>query len=537
MRTADQVSIGVVIRTKDRPIFVPRALKTVIAQTHLNWQIVLVNDGGDAALLERAIATQRARPQMQGKLTLLNLSPGVGRSAAFNEGVKALSTELVACLDDDDSWSPEFMAALAAFYIETSTTVDDLGGVAAQVTALQEEICDSATGQEIRVTGEEALPPAFQRGEFFLNPLAYACYRQDIYPVQWVLRRDAVLAAGGFPEQFDVMEDRAFMNRFLARYRLAILDRKLAFHHRRAQRAEDQGRDVLLNTLDNPSYDWRLFADLARPGIDLAQSAEAAAVVRSISADLLSELNYETSAIWQKVDGDITALSARLERDKSELMRNMSALRQDLRKLTARLGQGSVTQPGDMRVAPDTSALPDIAAPAMAGAEIPLARRAYDLWRMVPAQGIAQYLQPGQRFAGQLGFSTKGAQTGLLVHACPLHSRLDVQIPLTEDWAALELSLAGMAPAGSALRVHLTLSSSEGYLFETALMTKTPDAENSFAAGAFEIHSCSGHMCHVIREIDAALLRAAISPKLSIILPRQARNFRFICHDLIVERV
>lgn len=511
--TADQVSIGVVIRTRDRPLFVQRAIASVQAQTHLNWHIILVNDGGDAMALGKAIAAQRRAPGMEGKLTVLDLSPGVGRSAAFNRGAEALSTELVACLDDDDTWASDFMAALAAFYLQTRATVKHLGGVGAQVTALKEDLITTEQGQEIHVIGEEALPPSFSRPEFFLNPLAYACYRQDIYPVQWILRRDAVLATGGFPEEFDVMEDRAFLNRFLARYRVAMLDRKLAYHHRRVARAEDRERNVLLNTLDNPSYDWRLFSDLARPGLDLEQSAEPAAVVRSILADLLSEVNYETSAIWQKVDGEMASLKARLDHDKTELLGALAALA--------------------AQVTGQPEPLPQQAFP-----DIPVAQRAYDLWRMVPAGGSAQHLSPGKRFAGQLEMSIAAPLNGLMLHAAPHRSRLDIQIPATGDWAAIELSLDGLRRPGEGVQLHLQLSALEDYLFETALVRKASDATTGYDLGDFQVHACFRDTgCLLTRRIEAAWLDRAQDPKLSIILPRQAANFRWICHNLILERL
>jgi glycosyltransferase involved in cell wall biosynthesis len=39
--------IGVIMRTKDRPILLQRALQSVTQQTFKDWQLVIVNDGGD----------------------------------------------------------------------------------------------------------------------------------------------------------------------------------------------------------------------------------------------------------------------------------------------------------------------------------------------------------------------------------------------------------------------------------------------------------------------------------------------------------
>lgn len=514
MQATDQISVGVVIRTKDRPIFVTRALASVQAQSHDNWKIILVNDGGDAQMLAQAIAAHAGVLTAAKRLTVLNFAPGVGRSAAFNRGVAALDTEFVACLDDDDTWAPDFLSALTDFYAQIAQGVPDLGGVAAQVTALKEDFFDTEFGQDIRVVGEDTLPPSFQRNEFLVNSLAYACYRQDLYPVQWILRREAVQSVGGFPEQFDVMEDRAFMNAFLARYRVAVLDRKLAFHHRRVSRTADRARNVQMNTLDNPSYDWRRFADLARPAFDLAMRAETAAPMRSLAADLLSELNYETSAIWQKVDGEMRSLKERLDHDRTEVQATIKTLRAEIS-----------TQP---QSAPATG-VQDIVVPVRPTVSEPV----FDIWAVLPETEFCRHLQPDQRFAERLELSRAAPEDGLLMHASRAQGKFQIQFPDTRDWSAIEVHLDGLAAKGRGLRLHLQLASPDGYLFETALVCRD---EAKFDLSDFEVHACARMGgCLVTREISADWLAQASMPKLSVILPRQARNFRFICNNLLVE--
>ena len=510
------VSVGIVMRTRDRPLFVLRALASVAAQTYDNWQIVLVNDGGDPTALNAAIAASALPPALQERLTRKHLAPGVGRSAAFNTGVAALETELVACLDDDDTWAPEFLARLTGFYAETMAKVPDLGGVAARVIALREEIVETETGNEIRVIGEEGLPASFHRPEFFVNPLAYACYRQDLYPVQWLIRRDAVQAVGGFPETFDVMEDRAFLNRLLAHYRMGVLDEKLAFHHRRTNRTRDDSRNALMNTLDNPSYDWRLYSDLARPAPDLQAPAPQAALMRSLLADLLAEVNYETSAIWQKVDGDFRSLSRRLDSDKAEMLARLPGA-------SARPA-GAVTSP---------QALPAIAAVAQKDV-------AFDLWQAHGAHAHAQHVIPGARFCDRLELSHSGDRDGLLLHVAPDQRLLELQVPRTGPWCAVELALEDLAAPGGRLRCHLQLWSQGGYLFESALTHLDPqtDAPDHHAMADFTVHSCSnGRTSLLTRDIPAQWLAAVRHPKLSLILPRHAQHFRFIAQNIVVERI
>ena len=527
MSASDKVAtVGVVIRTKDRPVFVLRALRSVADQMFQDWRIALVNDGGNTIALDAALADTELSGCLAERIIRLDLSPGVGRSAAFNRGVQALETEFVTCLDDDDTWAPEFLSALVSFYRETSSNVPDLGGVLSQAKALCEEVQETPEGQRVSIIGEDDLPAAFKRPEFFINPLAYACYRQDFYPVQWLLRRDAVLAVGGFPENFDVMEDRAFMNRFLARNRLAVLERPLAYHHRRVSRSKDKERSIHLNTLDNPSYDWRFFADLARPGFDLEARAQEAEVLFSVSSALLAEMNYETSAIWQKVNGEARALEARLDSLKTEIIASVAP----------------EAEPAEIPALPASEdRSPSVSTePQMRDLAIPYEKRAYDLWRLFPAQDHAQHVVPGVRFAKRLELSHNGSQQGLLLHISPSKQQLELQIPDTGDWSAFELALDDLILPGCGLRCHVVLSSIEGYLFETALAYLAPSSAESsrHMLEDFKVHACHAQQCSVLsRTIDAAWLERVKNPKLSIVLPRNARNFRFVCNNIVVEHI
>ena len=503
---AQEQSVGVVLRTRDRPVFLARALASVQAQTHRNWHIALVNDGGAPGPVDAALNTDTCEaPIPEAKVTVLHMAPGVGRAAAFNAGLAALDTDFVTCLDDDDTWAPEFMAALLGFWAQTAPAMPALGGVAAQVSAVTEELVDGPNGAGIRVIGEEALPNAFKRQDFLLRPLAYGTYRQDIYPVQWMLRRADVADLGGFPETFDVMEDRAFMNRFLARRDVAVLDRKLARHHRRVDRRADKGRSVLLNTLDNPSYDWRRFADLARPpgrGTDAGTDADA---LPRLLCDLLSEVNYETSALWHKVNGEAADLRNRL-----------SAI--------------------ETALAPGT---PVADAPTDADPE----RVIYDLWADQAGQQHGHAITPGAPFAGRFMLSHAADRPGMLAYLSAPQQRLEVQLPDTGAFAAVEFDLAGLVPAERGLRWHLDLIAPSAFLFETALSVwNGGDGDGSGGAEPrhrFEdtwVHSAApGRITRIERRFRAAQLQQGSGHRLSVILPRQARNFHFCCTGFVLE--
>lgn len=491
-----QAGVGIVTRTRDRPLFLARALASVLGQRHADWQLVIVNDGGDPAAVHATLVAA-AGAASDRRIRVIDTADRRGRAAAFNLGLAALDTRFLCCLDDDDTWHPDFLAELVAFHAANAPLVADLGGVAAQVTALREEVAAGPDGRRTIVPlGEDGLPNAFRRTDFLLGPLAYATYRHDLYPVQWMLERSLAAQLGGFPEAFEVMEDRAFLLRFLQHRRIALLDRRLAFHHRRVQRVADTGQTAEMNTLDNPSYDWRRFSDLALPPMTSpaeAPEAPLAGLIRAAAAAVVRELNDETSALWLKVNGEAEGLRAAL------------------RTLEARLG------------APP------------AGDAVAEGAAVWSLWSAVGAGEIGYALGIGVPFLGRLSLSHAGSAEGLLFHAAPARREAILQVPQTGGWCALELDLAGLAPAGGAVWLDLVAGVAGGGLIQTGIV-QTRAQGGGFEMLAPHVHAApGGGVVRLRRHLAAELLNPARRPRLSIVLPRQASNLRLHLHELAVS--
>lgn len=102
--------VAVVIPTRGRASLVLRAVRSVLAQTHANLELIVVVDGPDEAT-EAAL-----RGVDDPRLRVVTVAPG-GAAAARNKGGDLTSAGWVAFLDDDDTWRPEKLAvqlALAA---------------------------------------------------------------------------------------------------------------------------------------------------------------------------------------------------------------------------------------------------------------------------------------------------------------------------------------------------------------------------------------------------------------------------------------
>ena len=94
--------ISVIIPIYNGGRFVESAVKSVLAQTVSDWELVIVNDGstdGTRDILER-LRAQDARINVHHQ-------PNGGVSAARNAGIALAKGEYLTFLDADDEWYPD----------------------------------------------------------------------------------------------------------------------------------------------------------------------------------------------------------------------------------------------------------------------------------------------------------------------------------------------------------------------------------------------------------------------------------------------
>jgi len=104
-------SVSVVTLTRNRPRYLPHAIRSVGAQSHPEMELVLVQDSGDPLDAASLKAIEDLEFPTQ-HLTHDGQAHGVARSR--NRGIEAARGNAVAILDDDDLWEPSHVAHLAA---------------------------------------------------------------------------------------------------------------------------------------------------------------------------------------------------------------------------------------------------------------------------------------------------------------------------------------------------------------------------------------------------------------------------------------
>jgi len=99
MNRNDKVSA--IIPTRNRPTLVLRAVRSALAQTYLDLEVIVVVDGLDEAT-SASLATIN-----DDRLRVIVLPQSHGAQTARNVGIDAALGDWIALLDDDDEWLPE----------------------------------------------------------------------------------------------------------------------------------------------------------------------------------------------------------------------------------------------------------------------------------------------------------------------------------------------------------------------------------------------------------------------------------------------
>lgn len=105
---ASSTTVSVVLATWNRAEPLVRAIESVRRQTHVAWQLLVVDDGSE----DRTREVVQEICDVDDRVVLVP-RPHLGVSAARNAGLRAATGELVAFLDSDNTWESTYLAHMA----------------------------------------------------------------------------------------------------------------------------------------------------------------------------------------------------------------------------------------------------------------------------------------------------------------------------------------------------------------------------------------------------------------------------------------
>jgi glycosyltransferase involved in cell wall biosynthesis len=211
------MQISVVIPLFNKVGYICRAIQSVLCQSHADFELIIVDDGSTDNSVERV------REIPDHRIHLIR-QENAGVSAARNRGVREARSNLVAFLDADDEWLPDFLETvlqLKARFPEAKVwgTAYAMQNGSGRLTLIQSVKTNQAC---------------------LINFWAAAIVAQPIHPSSMLLEKIALEAAGGFHPNMIRLEDTEMLVRMALRHPIAYVPEVKAIYHLESDNRTDK---------------------------------------------------------------------------------------------------------------------------------------------------------------------------------------------------------------------------------------------------------------------------------------------------------
>lgn len=221
--------VAVITRTKDRPLFLTRSLRSVAEQSYLEYVHVIVNDGGNVGEVNATVSL--LSPEQKNKTHVFHRDHASDApDTIFNESIDQVDSEYFVIHDDDDTWDKDFLARTVKHLDEHK----ELGAVVVRTDKVLEEVI----GNTIEVRKTAPWMPDIKTINLYRQ-----CIDNQFTPIATLFRRSAYKAVGKFDETLPVVGDWEFGVRLLQKYDADYIDpgHALAYYHHRAYKSGVEG--------------------------------------------------------------------------------------------------------------------------------------------------------------------------------------------------------------------------------------------------------------------------------------------------------
>ena len=225
--------VTIVVRTRNRPRFLERALRSVTSQSLPDYELVVVNDAGERSIVEDAVG---ALPEeVRARTLIVHNERSDGREAALESGMSASRCEFFAVHDDDDSWDPEFLARTVAYLDDHP----EHAGVAVRCDVVHEVM----EGEEPVETRREVLA-----SDIASWSLIETLVMNYVPPISQLTRREAADRIGHWDGSLQTQADWDFNIRLLATSPVGFINGPaLAHWHHRSTTHGNVGNSIVVD--------------------------------------------------------------------------------------------------------------------------------------------------------------------------------------------------------------------------------------------------------------------------------------------------
>ena len=225
-------AVTVLMAVRNGCRYLRTSVESILAQTYQTFHVIIVDDA----------STDETRELVRGyadpRITLVCLERNVGQTAALNVGLRRAASPWIARLDADDYAAPDRLAQQMQA-VDADPTLDCVGTYA----WLFRDDPRVVAG----VIDKPLQDAAIKRQMWRIVPLIHGSL---------LMRRETVLAAGGYDERYRYSADWELYHRWLPRCRAVNLPKRLVGIRRHPQqdsfsrRAVDENLDIFSRRLE-----------------------------------------------------------------------------------------------------------------------------------------------------------------------------------------------------------------------------------------------------------------------------------------------
>ena len=197
---------SIIIPVFNKEKFVAKTLKSVLAQTFTDYEIIIVNDGSTDGSEQAILAIDDERIRYF-------LKDNEGVAIARNYGLSKISSDYICFLDADDFWYPKFLFTMD-FYIKRLP---------------DESVFACAIEIETNRKVFKAKYSIDQKEEFKIVNFFHASQKEAVMWTSAVcVHKDVLVKSGAFDKDLTVSEDTDLWIRIGLRYRVVFIRKILA---------------------------------------------------------------------------------------------------------------------------------------------------------------------------------------------------------------------------------------------------------------------------------------------------------------------
>lgn len=244
------MTVSIIVRTKDRNLLLRRAIQSIIDQTYNDWEIIVVNNGGDFEQLKASI--NDFERGLGEKMKLIHMERAQFMEAATNAGLFNSTGKFITLLDDDDTWDRRYLEQCVSILDHTEARA-----VATQTSLVYEEINGSTT----RVIETRPFNPQLNK----VNK--YKLLRANLYTTNaFMYKREILERIGYYREDLPVLGDWEFNLRVAMHYNVQVIPVSLAFYHKRSYSGNVSSYGNT-HVNDHLEYDKKIRGEYLRKGL------------------------------------------------------------------------------------------------------------------------------------------------------------------------------------------------------------------------------------------------------------------------------